>query len=176
MMAIPPFGFLTMRTQFYVFDPWKRDVSWITQEVIEEYCGALLRSPMAAENCIRKHSQRDQEKYNTFIDIVSPENEYIQAIMRELEEEYTIEYFIGKPKPLVWHIRQLELRMEMCKDPAEYTKMAKQLSDMNGWNKKPNENTVQTVSITVGGEETKLDRNNPRETQRIVMSVLGSVS
>lgn len=164
-----------MRTHIDIYDPFNRDTRWITQEVITEYVGARIRSPIAAEYCLMKWSGGDKLRIDQFNELITdrPELDVLEA---ELIDEYGMEFFIGKPKPKEYHIRQLELAIERTQDKKELAALYKELREMQGWTTKPTERGVGIV-INNGtpGEAPKIDANNPREAERIVMSYFSAV-
>lgn len=163
-----------MRTPFYVYDPFGRDTAWITQEVIEEYVGARMRGPDAAMYCLQKWTQGDAIKINQFMELVS-NNPELDRLQEELIDELGIDALIGKPKTKEYHIRQLEIAIELARTPDEKAKLYKELREYQGWTAKPAEKGL-SVSVTtnhVGSEA--IANKAPRDAERIVMSVFAGV-
>lgn len=164
-----------MLTRLHLYDPIGRDTSWITDELIVEYAASSLRSELSAQLCIDKWTRGDAAKAGMFAELIIGRPE-LEEIKDQLLDQYGEEAFVGKPRSLTFHIRQLEIRMEACRDPDSYAKLAKQLADMRGWNVKPVERAATPINNITVNNGPVLDASNPREAARIVMSVLANAS
>lgn len=158
-----------MRTQIYIVDYFSRDVSWISQEFIEDYAGALLRGGRHAEYCIEKWTRGDKLKIQMFMELAATHPD-IQSIQDELIDEFGIDYFVGKPKSKEYHIRQLEIEIQNARSSDDKAKLYKELREYNGWTIKAVEKSVTVKSAS--GSTTQQDLpNDLREAERIVMTM-----
>lgn len=160
-----------MRTQVNLFDPFHRDISWITQEVIEEYAGAKIRGGTAPEYCIGKWSQGNPLRVALMPEFLDCNPDFAQ-LQDDLVEEFGIEHFIGKPKSREYHIRQLENAIEGAKLPTDKAKLYAELREYQGWTTKPAEKAVE-VNINNTNHQINFDKSNLAECERMVMSFLG---
>jgi|SRR5665213_1046099 len=164
-----------MRTQLTFYDPFHRDTSWITQEVVEDYAGALLHGNDTAELCIQKWSRNDPQKMLLLREQLVGNRRAVEQLQTELIDEYGEEYFIGKPMTKAQRVRELERRLLIEPDNKKAAELSKEIRELNGETVKPAE---KGISVTVNTTPTKVvfDRANPRESERIVMSVLGALN
>ena len=165
-----------MRTQVYLFDPFHRDISWITQEVIEDYAGALLRGLRAAELCIQKWARGDATKMKLMSEVLDGHPD-ITILQDELIDEFGEERFIGKARSREYHIKELEERIAIEADGRVVAALVQQLRELRGWTVKPAEpGSVVNIQNNVGAQpKITLDPNDSKEAERIVMSVFASL-
>lgn len=160
-----------MRTQVRLFCPFHRDLSWLTQEVIEDYAGAKIRGGEAPYYCITKWTGEDKLKAMMLPEMLDTNPDF-ERLQEELIDEFGIEHFIGKTKPKEYHIRQLEIAIELAKSDDDRAKLYKELREYRGWTNKPAEKAVE-VNITNNNAQMSFDRNNLAEVERAVMSFFG---
>jgi hypothetical protein len=160
-----------MRTQVRLYCPFHRDLSWLTQELIEDYAGAQIRGGMAPYYCVSKWTGDDKVRAMIMPEMLDTHPEFEQ-LKEELIDEFGIEHFIGKPKPKEYHIRQLEIAIELCKTDDDRAKLYKELREYRGWTNKPAEKAVE-VTINNNNAQISFDKNNPSEVERGVMSFFG---
>lgn len=165
-----------MRTQINIYDAFNRDTSWITQEVIETYAGAKLRGERAADIYINSITRGDAVKIQLFMELVYNHPDLI-LLQDELIAEFGEETFIGKARSKEFHIRQLEERIENEKDAKALAPLIRELRELRQWTVKPFDSTGNPVSVTVntGPSSVNFNRDNPREAERIVMSIFSSL-
>jgi hypothetical protein len=163
-----------MRTRVEIYDSFHRDVSWITQDAIEEYAGAALHSREAADLCIMKWSRGDPVKVALMREHLVG-NYYVTLLQEELIEEFGEERFIGKPLSKERRVRILEQRLLSERDNDVAAKISKEIRELNGEVVKPSDKAV-SLTVNAAPSNVTFDRNNPREAERIVMSVLGALN
>jgi hypothetical protein len=158
--------------QVYVSDPFGRDVSWITQEVCEQFAGACLTSRRAADQCAEFLCQGDYDKAAKLRLYLIGNASFI-ALQQELVSTYGLEHFI-KPKSKEEHIRDLEDRMETETNNETYAKLSKELRELRGWVLKPADAAPMQININnVANAMSVVDKSNPRELQRAYQSIMG---
>ena len=163
-----------MRTKIELHDPFNRDVSWITQEAIEEYAGACIHSQEAGDLCIQKWSRGDPQRAKLMREQLVG-NHYVALLQDELIDEFGEERFIGKRLSKERRIAFLEQRLLQEPNNQVAALISKEIRELNGEVIKPSEKGA-TVNVNVVPTTVKFDRTNPRESERIVASVLGSLN
>jgi hypothetical protein len=163
-----------MRTQVEIYCPFGRDVSWITQEIVEAYAGACLRGRKIAEREALALAGDDFPRAHTLQSLMDTNPEFL-ALKDELLDTYGIEAFI-RPKHILEHVRDLEARMDDCNDDETYAKLMKELRELRGWTVKPAENKViinNNNSVDNRQQSLTIDKHNPNEVARLYNSILG---
>lgn len=160
-----------MRTQVRLFCPFHRDLSWLTQEVIEDYAGAKIRGGEAPYYCVTKWTGEDKLKAMMLPEMLDTNPDF-ERLQEELIDEFGIEHFIGKVKPKEYHIRQIEMAIELAKTDDDRAKLYKELREYRGWTNKPAEKAIE-VNVTNNTAQMNFDRNNVAEVERAVMSFFG---
>jgi hypothetical protein len=159
-------------TAVYVSDPFGRDVSWLTQQICEEYAGACLKGRRAADQCALYLCQGNYAKAE-LLRLYLVGNSFFETLKDELVDLYGLAYFL-KPKSREEHIRDLEDRMEAELDNETYAKLSKELRELRGWVVKPSDAPTVNVSVNnVANAINSIDKSNPRELQRAYMSIMG---
>ena len=142
---------------------------------MEDYAGARIRGAKAADLCVAKWAQGDVGKVTQFYEVAADHPD-LTLLEEELLDEFGLEHFIGKIKPKDYHIRHLEIAILNCYDLDTKAKLYKELREYQGWTSKPAEKGV-SATVTIGATPTAmLDPNNPRETERIVMSIFAGLA
>lgn len=165
-----------MRTQVYLYDPFHRDIEWITQEVIEDYAGSMLRGLRAGELCIQKWARADATKMKMMAELLNGHPD-ISILQDELIDEFGEERFIGKARSREFHIKELEARIEYETDGRIAAALIQQLRELRGWTLKPAEaGSIVNIQNNVGAQpKIVIDPNDAREAERVVMSVFASL-
>jgi hypothetical protein len=159
-------------TKVYISDPFNRDVTWITDQMVEEFAGACLRGRRAADDVALYLCQGNYAKADLLRTYLVG-NYHFEQLKQELIDTFGLETFI-KPKTREEHIRELEDRMENEKDNEVYTKLAKELREFRGWVVKPSDGPPVTVNVNnVANAMTSINKSNPRELQRAYASIIG---
>lgn len=162
-----------MRTQVRIYYPFNVDISWITQEVVEDYAGAKISGGEAPAYCIAKWSNGDSTRDNLLPQILDTNPDFI-ALQDELVDEFGIERFVGKPKPREYHVRRLEIAIDNARLPADKAKLYAELREYQGWSTKPTERVGGPVINNPTGGTFIFDNSNPIEAERVVMSIFAS--
>lgn len=163
-----------MRTQVNIFCPFHRDISWITQEVIEEYAGAVISGGEAPQHCINKWSGGDPIRGNMLPELLNTNPDFL-SLQDELIEEFGVERFVGKPREKVYHIRQLEMAIVAAKTASDRAALYKELREYQGWSSKPSEK-VADITINNNNGPVVFDNTNPAENERVVMSIFAAAN
>lgn len=166
-----------MRTAVYIFDPFHRDISWITQEVIEEFVASRIRGMDAANRCILKWCKADINKADLMREMMNDAEPDLKLLEAELIDEFGEQHFIGPPLSKARRRYILEQTLQRETDSKKVTEISKEIRELNGETVKPADKMpdAATVGISIDKAIINFDRNNPRECERVVMSVLGSL-
>jgi hypothetical protein len=156
-------------------DAFGRNVGWITGEVLEECAGAMLRIGPHLDYCIAKWAEGDLDKDRTLRAIISElQNSAIRELQNELMDEYGEAAFIGRPKSV--ERLAIELEIDYKAAPLQFkAAIMAQIIELRGLKQKPVEKTV-TVTNNIASATTPTQlSSDPREAERVVMSILGSL-
>jgi hypothetical protein len=160
-----------MRVQVRPYDQFGRDVSWITQEVIEGYIFALIKGERFAKSYVFKHTQGDPLRLRTFEEVLLDDPDF-----DDLKDQIWDEQGLPEKGSIEYHIWQIERALESPDlPPQELSKLYKILGEYRGWITKPGEGSTQTVNInTVGidGKPANLRTMNDKDAELIYMSLL----
>ena len=155
-------------------DVFGRYIVWITPEVLEECAGALLRIGPHFDYCVAKWAQGDLERDRTLRAIISElEHNEIRELQNQLIDEFGEHTFIGRPKSV--ERLAIELEIDYKAAPAQFkAAIMAQLIELRGLKQKPAEKSLTvTTNVNGGVTQAKLNPDDPRESERVVMSVLG---
>lgn len=163
-----------MRTQVRLYCPFHRDLSWMTQEVIEDYAGAKVAGGEAPSYCILKWTQDQPTRASMFPELLDNNPDFM-TLQEELIDEFGIERFIGKPRDKIFHIRQLEQAIEKAKTASDKAALYKELREYQGWSSKPLEKLPE-VTINNPSGPVVFENGKAIENERIVMSIFTAVN
>lgn len=165
-----------MRAQLEVWCPYGRDVSWITQEVIEDFAGACIMGGAAPENCARKWSGGDPVRAIMLPELLLPMPEF-RRLKDDLIAEFGEEYFLGAMQSKFYHIRQLEMSLESETDNDLKAKLYKVLLELRGWVTKPSDmrpNEVNnTLNVLLASGNKQIDNYDSKQLENLYFSQLG---
>lgn len=158
-----------MRTQVKLYCPFHRDLSWMTQEVIEEYAGAKIAGGAAPDYCILKWTQDQPTRATMFQELLDTNPDFM-SLQDELIDEFGIERFTGKPRDKVYHIRQIEIAISNAKTASDRAALYKELREYQGWSSKPAEK-MPDITINNNTSPVLFSNADPIENERVVMSI-----
>lgn len=161
-----------MRTEVEIWCPFGRDVSWITQEIVEAWAGACLSGDRKAATLGLNICGNDFQCFELLKSIFNDSNVQFIALKEELLDEYGIDYF--RPiRSKQDHIADLEERMRDEKNNKVYAALAKELREFRQWSVKPVEAAPSTTVNVFSNQQVSIDRHNPREVERYYQSIMG---
>lgn len=159
------------------FDAYGRDITWLNERIFDELAAAKIRGDSAIMLCCERWSAGNGLRLKQLYELAT-ENPDIALLADQLEDEYGEEYFLGRPKSKLFHVRAIEDALEnKSLDAKERAALLGRLFELNGWTIKPLDKSTE-ITVNAGNAkiaEVKLNTNDPREAERIVMSIFGSI-
>jgi hypothetical protein len=154
-----------MRTQIEIFDPYGRDVSWISQEACERYAVACYRG--YGDDEIAAICQHDKMRMFQWRELFKG-NPDIEALAEEIVAELGgDEIVLGKPKTTYAMRRILEDAIVSEKDPKAKAAYLKLWYEQHGERAPPIAGAAKADDMPES-----LTSNDPNEAIRIFLSVI----
>jgi len=162
---------MSQRIQVQLFHPLVDDMSWATQELIEGYVFAWIKSERHAASYLAKYLRGNNECIARFTEAIADDPDF-----EDLKAEIWQECDLPEQGTLEFHIWQIERHLANPQFPdKERVTLYKVLGEFRGWLVKPGDGTklTQINMLGDGGKAIESMRTmSPNDAERIYSDML----
>lgn len=162
-----------MRPQITVPNRLGCDTSWITQDLIERYVAARLKSESYSERVLAGYCTDNPARYKLFFELIVSQVEELEELENSLLDEFGEEAFFTK-KTKAKLLRHMHERLEAETDNEVAVKIFDGICKAEGWYPKPDSAPQTVVDITNINGTHVFDKTKPAECEKVYMAIAGA--
>lgn len=126
---------MSTRIRVLPFHPFCENLSWMTQELIEGYIFAYIKSEKHAAGYLKKWLRGDNDRMRLFVEAIADDTDYA-----DLFDQIWTELELPAKGSIEFHIMEIERHLQNPDFPqTEFAKLYKILGEYRGWLTKPGE-------------------------------------